>query len=754
MAIPSTKDIRDFIAQSPTPPTAKDIAAAFGVSRNEKGALRHILKQMVDQGQLIRNPDKSYHLGSDLPSVMTLEVTGTDTDGELYARPTGWDERKQGPAPQILIPPAKKGHPPYAAGVRLLAHIDRADDNNYQARVIRLLDTAVKRTIGTVIRTKRGYEIQPSDKKSRNNFSLATRDLNGAKEGDLVAVSIREERGHKIPSARVVQVLGHRDDPKAISLISIHEAGLREEFSQAALDETKNMTVPALGDREDLRQIPLVTIDGPDARDFDDAVFAEPTKDGGFHLIVAIADVAHYVTPGSALDNDAYSRGNSTYFPDRVVPMLPEKLSNDLCSLRPHENRACVGFHLWIDRDGNLSRYQPFRGLMKSVARLTYEQAQAARDGNPDTVTAPLMGNVINPLYAAYAVLAKARDKRGALDLDMPERKIIVDAKGTMTGVKKAERLDSHKLIEEFMILANVAAASALEDKKAPCVYRVHETPDQAKLEEARNFVAAFGFSLPPGNITSPIELNKVLKKVAGHPASPVISDVLLRTQRQAHYHTKNEGHFGLALERYGHFTSPIRRYADLLVHRSLIEAFNLGNGGLDKGQKAKLQEMAEHISGTERVSVTAERNAVDRFTAAYLSQYVGAEFSGRIRGITRSGLFVALDDTGADGFIPARLLPSDNYYHDEHTHALIGRRSGRVYRLGASLVVRLKEADGLSGNTIFETANDKSADIAGASFPKTPLPKQRNDGGGYAGRGGKFGKGRGKSGRRGPRPR
>jgi ribonuclease R len=457
-------------------------------------------------------------------------------------------------------------------------------------------------------------------------------------------------------------------------------------------------------------------------------VFAEADGDG-FHLLVAIADVSYYVRPETAIDKEAYRRGNSTYFPDRVVPMLPERLSNDLCSLRPRENRACLAMHMWIDRNGEMHRHKVVRGIMRSDARLTYEQAQAAKDGLTDDTTGPIMEKVIEPLYAAYDLLWKAREKRGALDLDLPERQIIIDKNNRMSGVRLRQRLDSHKLIEEFMILANVAAAQALEAKKAPCVYRVHDKPDPKKLDSAREFLESFELSIPKGGSIKPAQINVILHKAASLPYSHLVSEVILRSQSQAHYHPENLGHFGLALSKYAHFTSPIRRYADLLVHRSLIRAYGLGPGGLDQGQEVRLEEMCQHISDTERQSMEAERAAVDRFTAQWLSQRIGAQFGGRISGVTRFGLFVKLDESGADGLIPIRSLPGNDFYnHDEKQHALIGSRYGRVYRMGARVQVTLAEADGMTGSTILALVGDESAEIPGFSIKKNvPFPGKRN---------------------------
>ena len=535
----------------------------------------------------------------------------------------------------------------------------------------------------------------------------------------MVVGEIQPARGLKRKKARIVEVIGTSDDPKAISLISLYEAGLDEKFPDAVLRSTKGMTVPPIKGREDLRDIPLVTIDGADARDFDDAIFAEKT-DEGYHLIVAIADVAYYVKPGSALDTEAQRRGNSTYFPDRVVPMLPEALSNDLCSLRPDEDRACLAAHLWIDPKGKMIRHKFVRALMRSHARLIYEQVQHAFDEQD-----PKLMPILEPLYAAYEILDQARRARGALDLDLPERKIIIDDNGNMSGITKRERLDSHKLVEEFMILANVAAARALEDKQALCVYRVHDKPGNDKIDSAREFVESFGLSLPKGQVIKPKQLNQILLKARELPYSHLVSEVILRCQSQAVYATENLGHYGLALSKYAHFTSPIRRYSDLLVHRSLINAYGLGPGGLSEEEDARLEEICQHISGTERTSMEAERNAIDRFTAGYLSERIHAEFSGRITGVSRHGLFVLLDESGADGIVPMRTLPDDFYIHDETLHALIGRRHGRVYQMGADVTVRLMEADGLTGSTVLQLiGHNKGATIPGAPLPKRPQPR------------------------------
>lgn len=717
-------DILKFIQSSPKAVSKREIAQAFRIKGGEhRVALKQILKHLEKDGIIVKQPGGDYSVPSGLPNVAVVEISEISVDGEIWAFPVEWNEELQGPKPKIDIQPDKKHFPVLKENSRALVRLTRINDKFYEAHIIKPLDTERGRVMGLVVIHKKGPVLVPTEKKAKYDFDINPGDLNGAKEGDLAVGEIQPSRSAGRKKVRIVEVIGRRDDPKAISLISLYESGLSEHWPAQVIKDTEGMKVPDLKGREDLRSIPLVTIDGSDARDFDDAVFAERTDDGGFHLIVAIADVAYYVRNGMALDKEAQRRGNSTYFPDRVVPMLPEALSNDLCSLRPHEPRACMAVHMWIDAQGELKKYKFVRGLMRSAARLIYEQVQAAYDGQTDDITGPLMDDVIAPLYEAYAILDEARRRRGALDLDLPERQILIDKNGNMIGVKKRERLDAHKLIEEFMILANVSAASALESKRDPdqypCLYRIHDKPSFDKLNSVREFVESFGLTLPKGQVTRPKEINGVLRKAAELPYSHLISQVILRSQSQAVYSTENIGHFGLALEKYAHFTSPIRRYADLMVHRALISAYGLGPGGLTEEERVRADEIAQHISGTERTSMEAERSAVDRFTAAYLSEQVGAEFEGKISGVTRFGLFVTLNESGADGLVPMRSMNDDFYIHDEEAHCLVGRRKGKIFRLGAAVTVRLTEADGMTGSTMLELtgASKNGADIPGFSF-------------------------------------
>lgn len=745
---PSEQEILDFIRYFGGPASKRDICKGFGVKGDDRIDVKKALK-ILEKKNLIVKTSGAYAIPDSLPAVSQIEISEISIDGDELAIPLKWDEELQGPAPRIEIQPGKQGHPPLSVGDHALARLHQRGPMHYEAKIIKILDSHAARVLGIVEQGKGELIIKPADKKAKESYILSDTKGRDVKVGDVVLVDPLPARGMRHKKCKLADILGHENDTHIYSLISAHENGLSLTFPDDVIAETEPMKVPPLKGREDLRKYPLVTIDGADARDFDDAVFAEPDPDqgrnpGGYHLLVAIADVAYYVTHNSALDREALRRSNSTYFPDRVIPMLPEKLSNDLCSLRPHENRACMAVHLYISAEGRLVKYNFVRGLMRSEARLTYEQVQAARDGLTDDLTKPLMDKVINPLYDAFDILHKAREKRGALDLDLPERQIVIDDSGRMSGVRRRTRLHSHMLIEEFMVLANVASALALSKGKTPSIYRVHDSPKPEKLENARSFVKAFNLPFPQTGSVTPAGLNGVLHKASELEYAPLIHQTILRTQSQAIYSTDNIGHFGLALGHYTHFTSPIRRYADLIVHRDLIRSFNLGPGQLKDEESVRLDEIAEIISTNERKSMSAEYATIDRFVAKYMEDKVGAEFEGRISGVSRFGLFVELKESGADGIIPIRTLPDDFYVHDEEQHALIGRKSRRVYRLGAAITVRLKEAHGMSGSTVFEVVGKGGADIPG--FKITPSQGKKQGKGGGKRYGPKGGKGGGKN--------
>jgi ribonuclease R len=699
---PSREEVLAFIRNSPVPVGKREIAREFRLRGDDRIALKALLKELESDGSVERDRARRLAPPAALPAVSVLEVVEIDTDGEVLARPITWASEE--PPPKIFMQPERRGHPALLPGDRVLAQLQRQNDRVYTGRTIRRLEkTGSARVLGIYEMTPDGARLRPTDKRQRAEFLVTPAHSGDAETGELVLAEVLPSSRFGMKQAKVVERLGDIANPRSISLIAIHSQDLPTVFSEAALEEAERAEKPTLEDRADLRDIPLVTIDGADARDFDDAVWAEadPEVPGGWHLLVAIADVAFYVRPGRPLDRDAFRRGNSAYFPDHVVPMLPEALSNDLCSLRPGEDRACMAVHMWIDGQGNLTRHQFVRGLMRSAARLTYEQVQDARDGRPDDTTGPLLDTMIAPLYQAYEVLNAVRARRGTLELDLPERQVRLDERGGVVAITPRKRLDSHRLIEEFMICANVAAAEALEARSMPSLYRVHDQPSMDKLESLRGFLQELGYSLNKGTL-KPVDFTRILDRARGTDQAHLISEVILRSQAQAVYKPENIGHFGLALRRYAHFTSPIRRYADLIEHRGLIRAFGLGPGGLDDNEAARMNEIGEHISSTERRAALAERDAVDRFTAAFLADRVGATFSGRITGVTRFGLFVELDETGADGLVPVSTLPDDQYEHREREHALVGRRSGRTYRLGAAVKVKLAEADPVLGSILF----------------------------------------------------
>nr|WP_294544019.1 ribonuclease R [uncultured Rhodopila sp.] len=652
-----------------------------------------------------------------LPDEAVVQIVGIDSDGDALARPVEWD-RNDGPPPQIRMTPEKHGTPALAPGERVLARLKPFGPGRYDGRTLRRISETPGRILGIFKRGRLENRIVPTDRRSKAEWSVPHGQDAGAEPDEIVVAEPVAGNQHLgLKPARVVERLGKLGDARSISLIAIHTHDIPQTFSEAALEEAEHAGATPLGSRTDLRGLKLITIDGADARDFDDAVFAEPDPDqpGGFRLVVAIADVAHYVRPGSPLDRAASHRGNSVYFPDRVVPMLPEALSNGWCSLRPNEDRGCLFVEMRIDRSGRKTAHRFGRGLMRSAARLTYEAVQAAHDAQDD-IGVPLVH-----LYAAYNALLAARLERGALDLDLSERKVVLDDIGHVLSVAPRPRLDSHRLIEEFMVLANVAAAEELERLHQPCMFRVHAPPSEEKLESLRAFLATLGVSLSASNLLHPRDLDRVLRRFADTPEAQVVNEVMLRSQSQAAYSPDNIGHFGLALARYGHFTSPIRRYADLLVHRGLIRGLKMGEDGLTAGEVEAFAETGERITETERRAQAAEREAIDRYLTAFMSDKIGQRFNARISGVTRFGLFVTVTETGASGIVPFATLPDDFWQYDEREQTVTGRRTQQVYRLAQEVEVLLSEANAVTGSMVFHVLQDRAA--ARASGPKGRYP-------------------------------
>jgi ribonuclease R len=704
--LPDRDELLAYIRENDGDTVRRDMARAFGVRGAQRAELRAMLREMEDAGLIERGEGRKWRPSDRLPPVAVLEVYDLNDDGEPLLRPVSWDADQPPPAIELRAGPRNMAAP--GVGDRILCRLAPRADDGYTATPMRRVGEKAQNIIGVYRQAGDGGRILSTERRARHELFVASGDAAEAQTGDLVIAELMAGRRNGMARAKVTERIGDASAPAAISLIAIHRAGIPFEFPQSVIDAAESATPPPLGNRVDLRETPLVTIDGADARDFDDAVFAEPDTDpenpGGWHLIVAIADVAWYVRPDSVIDREAYRRGNSVYFPDRVVPMLPAALSNGLCSLVPDEDRACFAADLWINRDGSLLRHRFRRALMKSAARLTYEQVEATRSGGK----APLAMATLDNLYRAFECLSRERKHRGTLELDLPERKVVLDDAGVVQAIAPVERLDSHRLIEEFMITANVAAARELIRLRQPAMFRIHDEPDREKLQELREVLAEFGVKLPKAKIFRATDFNALLTKIGDQPHARLIHELVLRSQSQAEYNPENIGHFGLGLRNYAHFTSPIRRYADLLVHRALIRGLQLGDGakpddGLPDESGEKFPEIGEHISATDRRAIGAERDANDRYSAAYLAQHIGDTFKGVIRGIARAGLFVALDNSGAEGFVPASRLPGARYQFDAATHTLHNPQSGITYRLGEDVEVRIAEADGLTSSAIFD---------------------------------------------------
>jgi ribonuclease R len=713
---PTKEKVLALLGRAPKPIEKRRIGKILHLKGPARDALKFLLRDMLRDGELVALDDGKVGLPrrDGIPAGATMvEIVEADIEeAVLRARPLEWTE--EGPAPLARVR-LQEGHPVPPVGARALARLKR-DGEGWIADILRVADKAQERLVARLDRAGRDWRLTPTDRRVRTEFVLAEEPPEGIKAGDLVLAEILPARRLGLPRARIVERVGDERDPKAASLIAIFAQDIPTVFSPAALEQARAARPASHDKREDLRDLPLVTIDGEDARDFDDAVFArpDPASPDGFELIVAIADVAWYVRPGDALDRDAYARGNSCYFPDRVVPMLPERLSNDLCSLRPEEDRPVLAVHMRVDRDGNKLGHRFARATIRSAKRFTYEAVQDLADGRArDAKFEP----IVAPLYAAYRALVRARVERGALDLDLEERKVELDAAGRVASIKPRKRLDSHRLIEEFMILANVCAAETLEKKRLPCMYRVHVPPADTRIDSFREVLDGLGMRLAKTALR-PKDFGRILEWAADQPWRHLVNTMVLRCQSLAVYAPENAGHFGLALARYAHFTSPIRRYADLMVHRALIDAGDLGEGGLTSGHVPDFAKAGEHISATERRAVAAERDAMARYMAAYLADRQGATFPARISGVQKFGVFVTLDDIGADGLVPVRALPNDFYAYDERRHTLTGR-GGRVFGLGEAVEVRLREVDGLTGSLTFELLDSGGKRVAKGKFPR-----------------------------------
>jgi ribonuclease R len=710
--LPSRKQILDFIASSDQPAGKREIARAFGLSGQTKIDLKRLLKDMADEGLIDSSPGRAFHQAGGVPKVTVLCVQAIDESGAVWAVPEQW--HAETPPPRLrVMERGRRGA--LGIGDRVLARTEEKGQGVI-AHPMKKLARAAELTLGVVKQEGERFWLSPVDKRERRELYIS--DLRDAEPGDLVLCEVTG-RPPRV-SARVDAVLGDPFAPRSFSLIAIHKHGLRHEFTQEAIDEAHRVSQQPLGEREDLTHLPIVAIDPEDARDHDDAIWAEADGEGGWNAIVAIADVSFYVRPGSELDREARARGNSVYFPDRVVPMLPEELSADICSLKEGEDRAAMACHLKIDREGNLKSWRFTRAKVRIAANIAYEDAQAAIDAAAEErieVSSPtcsmpdiegpmpqeLVEKSLKPLWGCWHALFAARQKRDPLELDLPERRVTLDEKGRIASIAPRDRLDAHRLVEDFMIAANVAAARALEAKKTPVMYRVHEPPSSEKLVALKDYLSTFGIEFALGQVIKPGTFNRIIDRLGDSDGREEIMEQLLRTQMQARYGPERLGHFGLALATYAHFTSPIRRYADLLVHRALVKAYRLGDGGLPQGDEERFEQIGEQISMLERRAMEAERETIDRYVAAFLADRQGQLVECRITGVQPFGFFATVEDLGGDGLLLAKDLGQEYFRYDEGAKQLVGDETGEAYRVGQRLTLRLAEANPVSGSLRFE---------------------------------------------------
>ena len=719
----------DFIRSSDSPAGKREIARAFGLTAQEKIALKALLKDMADEGLIDSAPGRAFHQMGGLPKVTVLRIADVDEGGNVWAVPERWEAET--PPPRIRVRERKRGA--LGVGERMLARTEETGAG-WTAHPMKVLKPASEQMIGVLRGEGDRLWLQGVEKKERREFAVS--DAGDAQAGDLVLA----EKAGRPPriTARVVQRLGDPFAPKSFSLIAIHQFGIPDRFAEETLEEAERVAKQPPGEgREDLTHLPIVAIDPVDARDHDDAIWAAPDDDpanaGGWRAVVAIADVSFYVRPGSALDREARARGNSVYFPDRVVPMLPEVLSADVCSLKEREDRAAMACHLTIAKDGTLKAWRFSRVVVRIAANIAYEDAQAWVDaqsspqrklgsqaadgahaaGDPSFRWDDALGHTaLLPLWSCWRALAAARDRREPLDLDLPERRVVLDEKGRLLSVAPRERLDAHRLVEDYMIAANVAAAKALEAKKAPVMYRVHEPPAREKLVALKEYLATYEVAFALGQVVKPATFNRILERVGDADFRPQVMEQVLRTQTQAYYAPANHGHFGLSLGSYAHFTSPIRRYADLMVHRALVSAYALGPGGLSGNEE--FERVGEAISALERRAMEAERDTLDRYVAAYLAERAGELVPVRITGVTNFGFFATVEGVGGDGLMPVRELGASRggeyFRFDEAARRLVGEQSGETYAQGQRLELRLAEANPVSGALRFELPEGRFA--------------------------------------------
>jgi ribonuclease R len=701
--LPTKQDLLLWLKDNPNKVSKREIAKAFSITGSYKIGLKKLILDLENEREA-RSKSNSESFISVIPSTVICIVKGPDKDGDIFLDLLDWSEGEE--IPKIFYF-ERSGSIPVSVGDRILCELTKVEgkDYHYEAKLRRRISKTnnSSKIIGVFRVSSSGGTLEALSKRLNTIWTIPRNAVNGSVDGDIVEAEQTSPKSRfGMSKARVISILGKTDDSKAISLIAIHEHSIVNEFSKETLSEAVNSAPVTLVDRDDLRHIPFVTIDPADARDHDDACYVELDLDvenkGGFIVWIAIADVAHYVQPNSLLDGEARNRGNSTYFPDRVVPMLPENLSADLCSLHEGEDRPCLALKMILDSGGKKTSQQFFRGLMRSRGSLVYREVQEAIDGNPSKKIQPILESILKPLYKCYEVLQNTTKERGPLILDLPERKILLDDSGKVASIEFLDRLDAHKVVEELMILANVAAAEELFNNKSYFLYRIHEEPEKEKVNTLREIVKSCGLSFSKGQVLKTHHLNSLLCNAKETEYSELVSMSILRSMPQAYYGAQPIGHFGLALRRYTHFTSPIRRYADLVTHRAIIETINRGQNPLYEFDPVELEAIGESISICERKSMLAERDTVDRYLAAFFSDRLGLEVLGTISGVARFGIFVKIDESGADGLVPVSTIGNEYFRYNREKQVLVAERTGLVLGLGKRVLVRLVETNALTG--------------------------------------------------------
>ena len=688
--VPPAREILRTLEAQGVPLDLGQLATLFSIRDDKtRKALRQRLQKMVGAGQLLINRRAEYCLLDKIDAV----------SGTVSAHPDGFGfVIPEDGSPDVYLSYAEMR--PLLDGDRVTVRVrGTSRGGKLNGELLEILQRGKAKVVGAYNREHGvGYIIESG--RVPHSFVVPDHHRGDAKPGDLVKAEILEyPTAHREGQAKIVHVFGDADDPSLLTDIALEQFGIRHEWPAKAMAEAAGFGDAVAdkdkqGDRADLRDLPLVTIDGADARDFDDAVFAEPAGDD-WRLVVAIADVSHYVAPGSELDREARRRGTSVYFADRVVPMLPESLSNGLCSLNPDVDRLCMVCDMVVDAQGKTKRSRFYRGVMRSVARLTYTAVDELHTrGKPPRGLPKAARNSLDHLYSVYRCLAKARRRRGALDLDLPEVKIELGDDGRIASISPRERNDAHRLIEECMIAANVEAASFLSKRRLANLYRVHAGPDPDRFEELRLLLQSLGFKVPEQALTEPKHLNAVLRGIAERPDAATLSIAVLRSLNQAVYQPKNLGHYGLGLSRYAHFTSPIRRYPDLVVHRGIG---HLIDGGLPRQfaiDTAGMEQLGQQCSTLERQAEEATRYVEARLKCLYIQDYIGETFSGIVGAIKHFGLFVTLESFPVDGLVHVSTLGRDYFHCEDGGSRMVGERTGEAFTLGQRVEVTVLRVD------------------------------------------------------------